>query len=209
MATYDDWMLKHCPPVLRPGDKEHVLLMQDESIFHTNKSRWRAWLAQDQQLIRLKGNRRAIHVSDFISETIGRLKLSDEQITEQLNRPEGHHLPAFKARKVTYPGKGYDAWWDLPQLIEQVKITIKVFEYTHPDCIAIFIFDRSSAHEGFAENALNINNMNINPGGKQRKLRNTFIPHNNPDLAPGKEDTWGQLQRMCFPNDHNDPKFCG
>jgi hypothetical protein len=110
MATYDDRMLEHCPPVLRPGDKEHVLVMEDESIFHTNESRRRAWLAQDQQLIRSKGNGRAIHVSDFISEMIGRLKLSNEQIAEQLNQPEGHRLPAFEARKVTYPGKGYDAW---------------------------------------------------------------------------------------------------
>ena len=70
MATYDNVTLNRCLPVLRPGDKEHVLVMQDESIFHTNESRRHAWLAQDQQLIRLKGNGRAIHVSDFISETI-------------------------------------------------------------------------------------------------------------------------------------------
>jgi hypothetical protein len=50
--------------------------------------------------------------------------------------------------------------------------------------------------------------MNINPGGKQRKLHDTIIPRNNPDPAPGEEDTCGKLQRMCFPNDHNDPKLC-
>jgi len=141
MATYDDVTLNRCPPVLCPGDKEHVLVMQDESIFHTNESQRRAWLAQDQQPIRLKGNGCAIHVSDFISETIGRLKLSDNQIADQLNRPKGHCLPAFEARKVTYPGKGFDPWWDLPQLIKQVKIAIKIFDYTHPNCVAIFTFD--------------------------------------------------------------------
>ena len=209
MATYDDVTLDRCPPVLRPGDKEHVLVMQDESIFHTNESRRRAWLAQDQQPIRLKGNGRAIHVSDFISETIGRLKLSDDQIADQLNRPEGHHLPAFEARKVTYPGKGFDPWWDLPQLIEQVKIAIKIFDYTHPNCVAIFTFDRSSAHEGFAEDALNINNMNINPAGKQRKMHDTYIPLSNPGPAPGEEDTRGCVQRMTFPDNHPDPKLRG
>jgi hypothetical protein len=114
MATYDDVTLDRCLPVPRPGDKEHVLVMQDESIFHTNESRWHAWLAQDQQPIRLKGNGHAIHVSDFISETIGRLKLLDDQIADQLNHPKGHCLPTFEARKVTYPGKGFDPWWDLP-----------------------------------------------------------------------------------------------
>ena len=122
-----------------------------------------------------------IHVSDFISETIGRIKLSEEQIADQLKRSVEQRLPAFETRKITYPGKGFDAWWDLAQSIDQIKITIKVFEFTHPNCIGVFTFDCSSAHEGFAEDVLNINNMNINPGRKQRKLRNTIIPFNNPD----------------------------
>jgi hypothetical protein len=49
--------------------------------------------------------------------------------------------------------------------------------------------------------------MNVNPGGKQRKLRDTVIPLNNPDPAPGEEDTRGQIQRMTFPDDHDDPKL--
>ena len=141
---------------------------------------------------------------NIIAETIGRIKLSDEQISDQLKLPEEHHLPAFEARKITYPGKGFDAWWDLAQLIKQVKTTIKVFNYTHPDCITIFTFDRSSAHEGFAENALNVNNININPAGKQRKLRDTHILHSNPDPAPREEDTHGRVQQMIFPDDHPD-----
>ena len=56
MATYDNRMLDRCPPVLRPGEKEHVLVMQDESIFHTNESQWHVWLVRDQQLIQVKGN---------------------------------------------------------------------------------------------------------------------------------------------------------
>lgn len=42
------------------------------------------WLTQDQQPIRKKGNGRVIHISNFISETIGRIKLSKEQIADQL-----------------------------------------------------------------------------------------------------------------------------
>jgi hypothetical protein len=44
-------------------------------------------------------------------------------------------------------------------------------------------------HEGYADNALNIKSMNINPGGKQKKLQDTRIPLNNPGPAPGEEDT--------------------
>ena len=211
MATYTDQTLDRVPPTLNPGEKEHVLIMQDESVFHTNEYRRRSWLAQDQQPIRKKGHGRVVHVSDFISETIGQIKLSDDQIVNQLKLPDDHwqRLPAFETRKVTFPGKGFDAWWDLPQLINQIKVAIKIFEHTHPNCIAIFVFDRSSAHEGFSENALNINNMNVNPGGKQRKLCDTVIPLNNPDPAPGEEDTRGQIQRMTFPDDHSDPKLRG
>lgn len=209
MATYADKTLNRIPPMLNPGEKEHVLIMQDESIFHSNEYRRRLWLAQDQQPIRKKGHGQVVHVSDFISETIGRLKLSDDQIIDQLKLPDEQRLPAFEARKITHPGKGFDAWWDLPQLTDQIKIAIKVFEQTHPNCTAIFVFDRSSAHEGFADNALNINNMNVNPGGKQRKLRDSVIPLNNPDPAPGEEDTRGQIQHMTFPDDHPDPKLRG
>jgi len=209
MASYDDTTLERIPPVLQRGEKEHVLVVQDETVFHTNEYRRRVWLAQDQQPIRKKGFGRAIHVSDFICETIGRIKLSEEQIKDQLDLPDALRLPAFEARKITYPGKGFDSWWDLAQLIKQLKNTIAIFEYTHPNCTAVFVFDRSSAHEGYAEDALNVSNMNINPGGKQKKMRDTFIPLSNPDPAPGEEDTRGQVQRMCFPDDHNDPKLRG
>ena len=184
MATYDDLSLDCIPPMLQPGERKHILIMQDESIFHTNEYRQHMWLAQDQQPIRKKGNGHAIHVSNFISETIGQIRLSEDQIADQLMLPEEHCLAAFEARKIIYPGKGFDAWWDLSQLIDQIKM----FDITHPGCIAVFTFDWSSAHEGFAENTLNINNMNVNPGRKQRKLHDTIIPLNNPDPAPGEED---------------------
>jgi hypothetical protein len=209
MASYDDKTLERIPLVLQSGGKEHVLVVQDETVFHTNEYRRRVWLAQDQQPIRKKGSGRAIHVSDFICETIGPIRLSEEQIKDQLNLPDALRLPAFEARKITYPGKGFDSWWDLAQLIKQLKNTIAIFEYTHPNCMAVFVFDRSSAHEGYAEDALNISNMNINPGGKQKKMRDTIIPLDNPDPAPGEEDTRGRLQRMCFPDDHSDPKLRG
>ena len=80
MATYAEKTLNRIPSKLNPGEKELVLVVQDESIFHANKYPQRSWLAQDQQPIRKKGNGRSVHVSDFISEMISRIKLSDDQI---------------------------------------------------------------------------------------------------------------------------------
>jgi hypothetical protein len=42
MATYEDETLDHIPPTLLPGEKEHVLVFQDESIFHTNEYYWQS-----------------------------------------------------------------------------------------------------------------------------------------------------------------------
>jgi hypothetical protein len=47
MATYEDKMLDHIPPMLLLGEKEHVLVFQDKSIFHTNEYCQRLWLVQD------------------------------------------------------------------------------------------------------------------------------------------------------------------
>ena len=126
MASYDDATLQPIPPTLRQGEREHVLIVQDETIFHTNEYRRCVWLARDQQPIKMKGNGRAIHVSDFICKTIGRLKLTDAQIQVQLGLSPDRRLETFEARKITYPGKGHDSWWDLPQLIQQLKSTIAV-----------------------------------------------------------------------------------
>ena len=58
------------------------------------------WLAQDQQPIQKKGNGCVIHVSDFISKTIGQIKLSEEQIANQYKQAAEDWLPAFKACKI-------------------------------------------------------------------------------------------------------------
>ena len=110
MASYEDKTLEHIPPTLIPGETEHVLIMQDETVFHTNEYRQHMWLMRDQQPIRKKGGGRVIHISDFICETIGRVKLSEEQMCVQLKLPAEHRLAAMEARKITYPGKGFDAW---------------------------------------------------------------------------------------------------
>ena len=38
----------------------------------------------------------------------------------------------------------------------------------------MFLFDQSSGHTAYAEDALNANRMNVNPGGSQPKMRNTM-----------------------------------
>lgn len=71
MTKYDDETLEPIPPSLVPGEKEHVLVPQDETTVSTNEGRRRQWLKGDQQPLKRKGNGRGIHVSDWICETTG------------------------------------------------------------------------------------------------------------------------------------------
>ena len=84
------------------------------------------------------------------------------------------------ARCIIYPGVGGDPWWDHVQLLAQVDKAIAIFEEAHPDCIALFVFDQSSAHASLGPDALRAFDMNRSNGGKQRKQKDTVIPLNNP-----------------------------
>jgi len=116
-----------------------------------------------------KGRGHLIHVSDFVEEENGRLIIHDE---------DGNVVK--DAHCITYPGSHGDAWWDHAQLLVQVNKAIVIFEEAHPDCIALFVFDHSSAHASLGPDALHTFDMNKSNGGKQRKQRDTVIPMNNP-----------------------------
>ncbi|KAG1735073.1 uncharacterized protein EDB91DRAFT_1083817 [Suillus paluster] len=163
MAKYDNQTLIPIPPSLTPDEQEHVLVTQDESIFHTNEHQRRSWLCSDDQALKRKGNGR----------------------------------------------KNHKANWDLPQLQTQMVDTINIFEFLHPNKVAVFIFDCSSAHKGLAANALNVNNMNVKGGSKQSHLHDTIIPLNNPPPKPGQPDTRGMPRQMVYLATHPDPKLAG
>jgi hypothetical protein len=103
MASYKDKIVECIPPTLLPGEKEHVLTVQDETVFHTNEYHQCMWLMHDQQPIWKKGGGQAVHVLDFICETIGQVRLSEEQIAEQLKLLAELHLAILKAQKNNLP----------------------------------------------------------------------------------------------------------
>ena len=74
--------------------------------------------------------------------------------------------------------------------------------------MAEFFFDQSTAHAAFADDALNANEMNVQPGGKQRAMHPTNIPDNNSHVH-----LRGTVQTMMFdenlPPEHPDFEFRG
>ena len=89
-----------------------------------------------------------------------------------------------------------------------MKNAIKMAELMHPTKKLVFVFDNWSAHNSHAVDALSVNKMNINPGGKNVPImRDTHIPKDNPHGYAGK------LQCMQFdkslPVHHPYKKFEG
>jgi hypothetical protein len=113
----------------------------------------------DQKLMK-KGHGRLIHVSDFIEEDNGRLIIRNK---------EGEIVK--DAQKIIYPGTNGDAWWDLEQLLKQVQNALDIFDEAHPGCVALFIFDQSSAHASLGPDALHAFNMNKNMAGNSKYRR--------------------------------------
>jgi hypothetical protein len=68
----------------------------------------------------------------------------------------------------------------MPYPLQVAHKAITIFETTYPNSQAIFVFDCSSTHGVYAKTALRVQNMNLNPGGKQIILRDTITPHDNP-----------------------------
>ncbi|CAG8770341.1 14203_t:CDS:2, partial [Rhizophagus irregularis] len=109
---------------------------------------------------------------------------------------EKHPYITEEAQCFLKPGINQKGYWTAKHLLEQIECkAIPIFEALYPDCIAVFAFDNISNHTAFSKDALVASRMNLNPGGKQPVMRNTYFGPNN------------QLQTMVFPITYHDEKL--
>jgi hypothetical protein len=99
-------------PELEDGQQIHILVTHDETTFQSNDGQKSGWRSKNEQPLHKKGQGRTIHVSDFLTDTIGRLKLNEEEINDD-------KIPN-EARVIINPGKNFDGWWNIEQLLDQV-----------------------------------------------------------------------------------------
>ncbi|CAG8844281.1 5085_t:CDS:2, partial [Gigaspora margarita] len=99
-----------------------------------------------EQPLRKKGLRKELHVSEFLVETIGRLK--DE---------EG------ETRLIMQLGTNHDGYWDRHKLLPQVKNGIEIFERTYPRYIGVWAFDNATSHKVMVPDALVAARINLKP----------------------------------------------
>ena len=143
-------------PNLPFGEKEHIWITHDESTFHAYDGPSTFWGPEGEQPLRKKGLGQGIHVSEFLTETIGRLK--DDQ---------------GEAREFMVLGAKYDGYWNGEKLVSEVRRVVDIFERTHPGAIGIFAFDNATSHTAFVADALVASKMNNAPGGKAPPMRDT------------------------------------
>src|SRR5882724_2049017 len=139
MPIVNDDTLDVTYPELQLDERVHIVIDHDEMSIATNEQCWWLWLAEGQQPLQKKGNGCSVHVSDFILETTGHLCLTQMQHGAQAQLPISNCLQKTDARTIIYPGKNADAWWDMAQLLMQIKDAIPIFEYLHPGAIGICV----------------------------------------------------------------------
>jgi len=121
--------------------------------------------------LRPKSQGRGLMVSDFIDEHSGFLRLSSEE--QQLARLSQPNLPDT-ARVIFKFGAQGDGYWNSEHFIAQVDKAMKIAEFKYPstDNTLLFLFDQSSGHCTYSDDALIAHKMNVSDGGKQPFLRN-------------------------------------
>jgi hypothetical protein len=184
MANYEGENLDQIiSPELPHGIPEIVPITHDESVFYANDDVVKAWGPADESRLRRKSQGLSIHVSDFLCESIGRLRLSEEDRSTNDLLPDGERLIYTEACITMYPDTNRDGWWTNQDVIKQVKErAIPIFERTHPGKVALFMFDNSCNHNAFADDALVVSRMNMKDGGKQPLLRNGKMSDGSPHV---------------------------
>ena len=76
------------------------------------------------------------------------------------------------AREYRAEKQGY---WTGEKFMENIKDAVRIAKFKHANNkhTVVFIFDQSSCHRAFSEDALNSVRMNVMPGGKQPAMHDT------------------------------------
>ena len=169
--------------------KQLVMIYHDESVFHSNEDQGWAWAEKWGQQIKPKGQGRGIMISDFIEEYNGYLRFDDtEYETAKCTNPNVKK----EARFLLKYGTDSEGYQDSNKFIQQVKHAVEIAELKYPSehYNLLFLFDQSSGHTAYDDDALIVSRMNVKPGGCQPKMRDTVYD--------------GVTQRMVF--DDGTPK---
>ena len=150
-----------------------IVLFHDESTFQANDYERTMWGTKDDHMLVPKSKGAGIMISDFISEQDGYLRLTNEELAA--GREKFPRLKQHARRSIEY-GENRDGYWTSERFLEQLKDCALITEYKYPreqGYKVVWVFDHSSCHGAYADDALIASRMNAKPGGKQPLLRDT------------------------------------
>ena len=172
-----------CPPA--DIVKKTVVIFHNESVFSANEDQHTQWGTSDTITIKPKSKGSGIMVSDFIDEHNGYLALTEDE-HQKAKEVYGSSVKK-EARVFLEHGEGREGYWTSERFLSQMDAAVKIADIKYPKSEGykvVWVFDNSSCHNAYAEDALIAAHMNAKPGGKQAALSDTI---------------WsGQTQKMVF-----------
>ena len=162
----------HAPPT--EVIEKTIVLFHDETTFQANEDQPTLWAEKGTNVMRPKSRRSGIMVSDFIGEKHCYLELTQEEY-EEARRTD----PSIRkhARETLDYGEAKEGYWTSERFMTQIEEAVKIAEVKYPresGRKVVWIFDHSSCHAAMPVDALDASKMNVNPGGKQRDMRDGF-----------------------------------
>ena len=112
-------------------------------------------------------------VSDFIDEHNGFLALSDDEY--QAAKALKPNIRKYAREQLKY-GESKEGYWTRDKFTIQMHRAVEIAEIKYSKEEGwrhVWVFDHSSCHAAMADDALDVNKMNVKPGGKQRIMRDT------------------------------------
>ena len=132
-----------------------ILVTHDESTFSSNDGRRQAWTGPSRQFLRPKGREQGIMVSDFL---LPWCRLSTESLTEEERGDT--QLPLYATKYLEY-GKA-EGYWDGKDLVAHViEVALPMLRKIYPGYQILFLFDNSSNHGTYADDALRVQSMSL------------------------------------------------
>jgi hypothetical protein len=126
MAQYTEDCEHEILPELENGQQRIILVTHDESHFYANDGRRQYWRLPHTQSLRSKHLGQSIHVSEFLTESRGRLRLSDEEARINPRVPQ-------EAQVLLHSGKNQEGYWTGEHVLQQVR-NFLFFFYFFIDC---------------------------------------------------------------------------
>lgn len=155
-----------------------IVFFHDESTFQSNDDQATFWGTKGTHVMRPKSKGAGIMVSDYIDERNGYLALTnDEYSRAKVTDPNIRR----QAREFLEYGESKEGYWTSDKFMNQMEMAVAIAEHKYPMADGwkhIWIFDHSSCHGAMAEDSLDVNRMNVKPGGKQRRMRGRETTNN-------------------------------